>query len=90
MLQVLAIKKINANAAAATNDPMDRYRLTLSDGEHYYPTAMLVTQLNDLIVSGTLSKYSVIRLNNYTCNKVQDHKCVGTRAAARPRCGRTR
>jgi len=83
VLQVLAVKAIanntaatttttNANSAAATN-PVERYRVVLSDGTHYIQ-AMITTQLNGLIHSGDLAKGKLIRLNAYSISKMKEKK----------------
>jgi hypothetical protein len=47
----------------------------LSDGQHYV-TAMLTSQLNTLVQSNDLAKFSVLRIKEYFSNQVQGRKCV--------------
>jgi hypothetical protein len=49
--------------------------LILSDGIHFIQ-AMLATQINRLVTENLVDKLSVIRLDNYACNVVQNRKCV--------------
>ena len=50
----------------------ERWRLALSDGTHWC-TAMLASQLNDLVRSGELVNGTVLRLNEYL-NQVMQGK----------------
>ena len=57
-LQVMEIKQIGA---AATGNNPQRFRLLLNDGYNGHQ-AMLATQLNDLVNSGTLKNHSVVSI----------------------------
>ena len=68
LVQILDIKLIG-------NNTQERYRFLLSDAvstQH----AMLATQLNDRVKSGTVRKGSVIQLIDYICSTVQNRKYV--------------
>lgn len=71
-LQVLSIKKINAQPGAATAN-VDRYRIILSDG-NYFIQSMLATQMNHLVTNKDIDKNSVIKLNGFACNAVQNRR----------------
>lgn len=64
-LQVINIKLIETTGPASP----DRYRLIVSDGT-FFMQAMLATQLNDYVSSGSLGKHSIIRVSKYVCNAV--------------------
>ncbi|XP_034832124.1 replication protein A 70 kDa DNA-binding subunit [Maniola hyperantus] len=59
VMQVLGSKKIQGSGAN------ERYRLLVSDGKHSHSFAMIATQLNELLISGELSDYSVIQINKF-------------------------
>ena len=56
--------------AGAPSTSAERYRLALSDGTHWC-SAMLATQLNELVRTGELGNGSYIKLQDYLCNRVQ-------------------
>lgn len=64
VLQVLGSKKVSGAAGS------DRYRLLLSDGQYLQSFAMLATQLNDLVVNGSLSEYTIIRVQQHITSVV--------------------
>jgi replication factor A1 len=64
-----------AAAAHAPSRVARRYRLILSDGEHYQQ-GMLATQQNHFLESGKLRQYTIIRLNDYVCNVVAERRIV--------------
>jgi len=68
-IQVLSHKKI---AASST----ERYRLLISDGMYSNSYAMLATQLNNMITDGTLTDYTIIRVNKLQCNTMQGKKVI--------------
>lgn len=59
IIQMLGTKKIQGNDAG------DRYRLLVSDGKYTYSFAMLATQLNIMLLSGELTDYSVIQVDQF-------------------------
>lgn len=59
IMQVLGSKKIQGSGAN------ERFRLLVSDGKHSHSFAMLGTQLNDKLITGELSDYSVIKIDKY-------------------------
>jgi replication factor A1 len=67
VLQIIDVKQIGTNgqqpqqpqAGGATTE---RFRLIVSDGEHYQQ-AMLATQLNGLVTSGVVRKFSVVQVD---------------------------
>jgi replication factor A1 len=70
-VQLLDIKRIASNSAAS----QDRFRLVISDGQHYMQ-AMLATQLNYIVEQNQVEQYSVVQLQEYICNMVQNRKIV--------------
>lgn len=66
IVQILGIKKLAAGPGG-----QDRYRLVLSDGIDFYTSAMLGTQLNDMVHDDMVEVKAVIQMNRYTCNVVQ-------------------
>jgi Replication factor-A protein 1, N-terminal domain len=78
ILQVLAVKKLAATNAAVTNT--ERWRIVLSDGEHFIQS-MLATQLNHMIANNEIQKGVLVKLTQYTTNKMKEKKYVpcGTR-----------
>ncbi|KAI0093894.1 replication factor-A protein 1 [Irpex rosettiformis] len=69
-LQVLSIKKVGPSTTAA-----DRYRVIVSDGEHFLQ-AMLATQLNKFVEDDEVVKNSIIVIDKFTCNFVQDKRLL--------------
>lgn len=70
VLQVLGSKMIAGSGGT------DRYRLLLSDGRFSHSSAMLATQLNNLVVDGEMETFTVIRLEKYICNTIQPGRRV--------------
>lgn len=68
VMQVLGSKKI---AGTGTND---RYRLLVSDGKHTHSFAMLATQLNDKLITGELSDYSVIKVDRFITSVLKNNE----------------
>ena len=71
-LQVLSLTRI---PATIPNAGADRYRFKLSDGQHTM-TAMLATQLNQLVEAGRVGDLSIVVLEEYLVNMVQNRKIV--------------
>ncbi|XP_047141686.1 replication protein A 70 kDa DNA-binding subunit isoform X1 [Hydra vulgaris] len=71
VVQILGIKKLQAGPGAN-----ERYRLVLSDGEHYYTSAMLGTQLNDTVQEDMVEVRCVLQMDKYTCNVIQGTRKV--------------
>lgn len=69
ILQILGSKKISSNST-------DRYRIMVSDGIHCHAFAMLGTQLNPMVANKELDNFTVIRLEKFVCNKVQEDKNI--------------
>ncbi|XP_068750637.1 replication protein A 70 kDa DNA-binding subunit-like [Montipora capricornis] len=74
VFQILGIKKIQAKSNDGAGN--DRYRLVVSDGIYLYTSAMLATQLNDLVTSKQIEVKAVIRLDKYICNIIQETRKV--------------
>lgn len=75
VLQVIDLKLLSpGDPVSATR----RYRLELSDGEHYHRAA-LATQPNELAKNGTIYRNAVVRVNECV------HRAAGVRARAVPR-----
>jgi len=72
VVQVLGVKKLPASGGSN----QERYRLVLSDGVHYYTSAMLGTQLNDKVGDDLIEVKSVIRITRYTCNVIQETRRI--------------
>lgn len=69
-VQILSIKKVGQSG---TGNTVDRYRVIVSDGQ-YFLQAMLATQVNKMVEDGTLTKNSVVVIDKFTCNYVQEKK----------------
>ena len=69
-VQILSIKKTNAQ-----DDPQVRYRLILSDGEHY-DQSMLHISLNYFIEQDDIIKNSVVVLEDLEVATPRDQRCV--------------
>lgn len=74
ILQILGIKQIQSKGSDGKGN--DRYRLVLSDGIHVLTSAMLATQLNEMVTSEQLEVKAVIQLNKYICNVIQETRKV--------------
>ncbi|THV07795.1 replication factor-A protein 1 [Dendrothele bispora CBS 962.96] len=72
VLQLLSVKKIGSSA---TNNPNDRFRVILSDGQHFIQ-AMLATQLNNLYYEHAIEKHTVIKTERLSCNFVQEKRLL--------------
>lgn len=73
IVQICELKKISQ--PNANPDAPPRFRLAISDGEHFQQ-AMLATQLNALINQGDIKLFSLVRLNDYICNKLQNKRIL--------------
>eukprot|EP00191_Tetraselmis_sp_GSL018_P018780 CAMPEP_0177579188 /NCGR_PEP_ID=MMETSP0419_2-20121207/808_1 /TAXON_ID=582737 /ORGANISM="Tetraselmis sp., Strain GSL018" /LENGTH=219 /DNA_ID=CAMNT_0019067801 /DNA_START=184 /DNA_END=841 /DNA_ORIENTATION=+ len=71
ILQVLDVKQIGNPQA----NPSERFRLVVSDGQ-WSTTAMLATQMNQVVKENLVRKLSIIRLDEFLCNTVQGRKIV--------------
>jgi replication factor A1 len=78
VLQVIDMKLLNPTSGPAPST--ERFRLMLSDGEHYQQ-AMLATQLNELAKNGTLARNAVVRVNE--CVAARDARREGAQRGAR-------
>ncbi|CAM9133630.1 unnamed protein product [Ectocarpus fasciculatus] len=67
-VQVVSLKKM-------TNAGTDRWRLVLSDGQHF-AQSMLATQQNEMISSGDLKELCIITLSDYIVNVVQNKRLI--------------
>lgn len=56
-----------------TNAGTDRWRLVLSDGQHF-AQSMLATQQNEMISTGDLKELCIITLSDYIVNVVQNKR----------------
>lgn len=66
VMQVLGSKKIQGSGAN------ERFRLLVSDGKHSHSFAMLATQLNDKLISGELSDYSVVQIDRFVTSLLKN------------------
>ncbi len=86
VLQVMDVKQIGAAGAPAA-PAAERFRLIVSDGEHYQQ-AMLATQLNDLVKRGDVSKNCVVRVEECAPAGRAPRGCAARRAPQREGCAR--
>ena len=70
VLQILSVKKVGPAPGPGNSD---RYRIIVSDGEHFLQ-AMLATQLNNIIEEAQFGKNAIIRITQFTCNMVQEKR----------------
>ncbi|CAD5166633.1 replication protein A 70 kDa DNA-binding subunit A-like [Musa acuminata AAA Group] len=70
VVQVWEVKLVNTQQSTT-----ERYRMLLSDGAHMQQ-AMLATQMNDLVKLGALQKHSIVRLNEFICNVIQNRRII--------------
>jgi len=68
VIQLLEVKLISGGPAV-------RHRVIVSDGVNYMQ-GMMATQLNHHIESGQVQSLSVIKLNEFICNVVQNRKII--------------
>jgi len=73
IVQILGVKKLQSGP---NSGGQDRYRLVLSDGENYYTSAMLGTQLNDMVNEEMVEVKAIIKMNRFTCNVIQGTRKV--------------
>lgn len=66
VMQVLGVRKITA---MGTNE---RYRLLISDGQNLNSFAMLATQLNDIVNSGELTEFAIVRIKRHIISNLSD------------------
>ncbi|XP_049873501.1 replication protein A 70 kDa DNA-binding subunit [Pectinophora gossypiella] len=66
VMQVLGSKKIQGSGAN------ERFRLLVSDGKHSHSFAMLATQLNDKLITGELSDYSVVQIDRFVTSLLKN------------------
>ncbi|ERN15652.1 hypothetical protein AMTR_s00048p00203810 [Amborella trichopoda] len=68
VVQIVDLRSVGSDKTTA-----DRFRMVVSDGVHGQQ-AMLATQMNDFVKNGTLQKGSIIQLNEFICNTIQNRK----------------
>ncbi|KAG7308878.1 hypothetical protein JYU34_006140 [Plutella xylostella] len=66
IMQVLGSKKIQGSGAN------ERFRLLVSDGKHSHSFAMLATQLNEKLLTGELSDYSVVQIDRFVTSLLKN------------------
>lgn len=71
-VQFLSIKQVTPSATG-NSAALDRYRIIISDGEHFLQ-AMLATQLNSLVCENLIGKNTVAVIEKLTCNIVQNKR----------------
>ncbi|VVC40623.1 Replication factor-A protein 1, N-terminal,Nucleic acid-binding, OB-fold [Cinara cedri] len=67
VFQVLGIRKITD---AGVNS---KHRLLISDGQNLNSFAMLVTQLNSMILSGELTEFSIVKIKDHIISNLTYH-----------------
>lgn len=71
VLQILDIRSVQSKEGSAQPVKQDRYRLVLSDGDHFIQ-AMLATQQNSIVPQ--IGVYSVVRVQECISNVVQNKR----------------
>lgn len=66
VMQVLGVRKITAAGAN------ERYRLLISDGHNLNSFAMLATQLNNMVSSGQLTEFSILKIKRHIISNLTD------------------
>ena len=69
-VQILSIKKVGPQTGPTHTD---RYRIIVSDGETFLQ-AMMATQLNHFVEEGHVGKNTVVVIEKFTANYVQDKR----------------
>ena len=70
VLQILAYKPVQADG-----DNQFRYRFIMSDGEFTHQCCIMVgEELIKKIEAGEFERYTIIQLNNYICNTVNEKR----------------
>ncbi|XP_047503959.1 replication protein A 70 kDa DNA-binding subunit [Pieris napi] len=69
IMQVLGSKKIQGQSGSG-----ERFRLLLSDGKHSHSFAILASHLNDKLISGELSDYSVVQIDRFVTSILNNEK----------------
>jgi replication factor A1 len=73
-LQFLSIKKVvPQNNPAGSSGNTDRYRIIVSDGQHFLQ-AMLATQLNHLVEEERVAKNTIALIENMSCQHIMDKR----------------
>jgi|SRR5271156_631586 len=73
VLQVLAIRSITSQPPQPNQT--ERWRVVFSDGT-FFIQSMLATQLNPLITNNEIVKGGLVRVLQYTMNKMKDKKYI--------------
>ncbi|XP_003245862.1 uncharacterized protein LOC100570100 [Acyrthosiphon pisum] len=60
VMQVINIRQLIDTASG-----LNKYRLMISDGQHFSTFVMLATRLNNMITNGYLTKFSIIYIRSY-------------------------
>ena len=55
---------------------LETARLTISDGDYKHPSAMVATQLNELLTSEKIKANSFIKVTKFLCNNVSDRRII--------------
>ncbi|KAJ3541514.1 hypothetical protein NM688_g6073 [Phlebia brevispora] len=71
-VQILSIKKVGPTSGA---NAVDRYRIIVSDGEHF-TQAMMATQLNHFVEEGLVGKNTIVIIEKFTSNFVQEKRLL--------------
>lgn len=70
-IQLLSLRKVAPASGSAA--AVERYRIIISDGENFLQ-AMLATQLNSLVDDGHIQRHSIVVVEKFTCNIVQERR----------------
>lgn len=65
VMQVLGIKQVTSDYLGII-----KYRLMISDGQHYSTLVMLATQLNNMITESYIKKFSIIYIRSYAVSQL--------------------
>lgn len=67
IFQILGTRRIGSGGG---NDGQERFRLLISDGVYLHSFAMLATQINHMQADGSLSEFTIVRVNRYITSMV--------------------
>ncbi|XP_060863238.1 uncharacterized protein LOC132939855 isoform X2 [Metopolophium dirhodum] len=65
VMQVLGIRQLRDNVSG-----LNKFRLIISDGQHFSTFVMLATQLNNMITNGNLTKFSIIYIRSHVISQL--------------------
>jgi len=75
LVQILNVGVIRGMSKPQSNPNQEHYRMSISDGSHSC-VVMLATQCNGMVLDGTITQHSVVRLTEYIINEVRGKRIV--------------